>query len=98
MSSSSSEEDKAYVDMTLEVHVDPIDQKFYYLTTWLDEPEEGGDWLNTKQIATLSAIKAHENHALLQLLTNAKNTALTTMKKITAKQLKKLKKKHKIRM
>ena len=85
MSSSSTEQDKAYVDMALAIHTD---QKFYYLTTWMDDPEEGGDWLNSKQISTLSAIKAHENHALLQLLTKAKTTALATMKTITSKQLK----------
>ena len=96
MSSSSTEQDKAYVDMALAIHTGLTDQKFYYLTTWIDDPEEGGDWLNSKQISTLSAIKAHENHALLQLLTKAKTTALATMKTITSKQLKKLKKKHKI--
>ena len=98
MSSTSSEQEKAFVDMTLDIHIDPSDQKFYYLTTWYNEPEQGGDWLNDKQITTLSAIKAHENHALLNLLTNAKKNALKTMKKITTKQLKKLKKKHKITM
>ena len=84
--------------MCLEVRFDTETASIFYLTTWKNHPNEGGDWLSDIQGAELCAIRAHEHEELQEMLTKKKKKALTKMKEINAKQLKQLKKKHKVEM